>query len=85
MSSGYVVLCVSTVSVIRATWGGGGPFLSRASRQRGEGGGVTHQQALSALLFLYKEVLGVNLPWLTELDRPKKPEAPAGGTRARRG
>ena len=34
----------------------------------------THQQALSALLFLYKEVLGVNLPWLTELDRPKKPK-----------
>ncbi len=34
----------------------------------------THQQALSALLFLYKEVLGVELPWLTELERPKKPK-----------
>jgi hypothetical protein len=26
----------------------------------------THRQALSALLFLYEKVLGVNLPWLTE-------------------
>jgi hypothetical protein len=34
----------------------------------------THQQALSALLFLYREVLGVDLPWLIDLDRPKKPK-----------
>lgn len=34
----------------------------------------THQQALSALLFLYREVLGVDLPWLVELERPKKPK-----------
>ena len=34
----------------------------------------THDQALSALLFLYKEVLGVELPWLAELERPKKPK-----------
>jgi integron integrase len=33
----------------------------------------THQQALSALLFLYKEVLGVDLPWLSDIGRPKKP------------
>ncbi len=33
----------------------------------------THQQALSALLFLYRDVLGVDMPWLTNLDRPKKP------------
>lgn len=33
-----------------------------------------HQQALSALLFLYREVLGIDLPWLTNLDRPKKPK-----------
>jgi len=33
-----------------------------------------HQQALSALLFLYREVLGVDLPWLTDLDWPKKPK-----------
>ena len=34
----------------------------------------THHQALSALLFLYKEVLGVGLPWLLELNRPNKPK-----------
>lgn len=33
----------------------------------------THQQALSALLFLYREVLAIDLPWLGELERPKKP------------
>jgi integron integrase len=30
----------------------------------------THKQALSALLFLYKEVLGAQLPWLDEIGRP---------------
>lgn len=35
---------------------------------------ATHQQALSALLFLYREVLGVTLPWLDDLVRPKKPK-----------
>jgi integron integrase len=30
----------------------------------------THNQALSALLFLYREVLGVNLPWLDGINRP---------------
>lgn len=30
----------------------------------------THRQALSALLFLYKEVLGQQLPWLEEVGRP---------------
>ena len=33
----------------------------------------THNQALSALLFLYREVLGTNLPWLTEMQRPTRP------------
>ena len=33
----------------------------------------THQQALSALLFLYREVLEIQLPWLDQLVRPKKP------------
>jgi len=30
----------------------------------------THRQALSALLFLYKEVLSVDLPWMQEMGRP---------------
>lgn len=32
----------------------------------------THRQALSALLFLYKEVLGLQLPWLDEIGRPQR-------------
>jgi len=31
---------------------------------------ATHRQALSALLFLYREVLGVDMPWLRELGSP---------------
>jgi integron integrase len=30
----------------------------------------THNQALSALLFLYREVLAVDLPWLDGINRP---------------
>ncbi len=30
----------------------------------------THNQALSALLFLYREVLEADLPWLTNINRP---------------
>ena len=33
----------------------------------------TQTQALSALLFLYKEVLGLDFPWLTEVTRAKRP------------
>jgi integron integrase len=31
----------------------------------------THRQALSALLFLYQRVLGLNLPWMGEIGRPR--------------
>lgn len=34
----------------------------------------THNQALSALLFLYREVLEIDLPWLVDLERPQKPK-----------
>jgi integron integrase len=34
---------------------------------------ATQNQALSALLFLYREVLGVELPWLDGVTRAKKP------------
>src|SRR5262247_1384144 len=34
---------------------------------------ATQNQALSALLFLYKEVLGVELPWLSDLVRAQRP------------
>ncbi len=35
---------------------------------------ATHQQALSALLFLYRDVLELELPWLDNLSRPTKPK-----------
>jgi integron integrase len=31
----------------------------------------THKQALAAILFLYREVLSMNLPWMGEIGRPK--------------
>jgi integron integrase len=34
----------------------------------------TQNQALSALLFLYREVLGVDLPWLEDVVRAKRPQ-----------
>jgi site-specific recombinase XerD len=34
----------------------------------------THRQALSALVFLYKQVLGIDLPWLQEIGRPRVPK-----------
>jgi integrase len=34
----------------------------------------THRQALSALLFLYREVFGIEMPWLQELGRPVPPK-----------
>jgi integron integrase len=33
---------------------------------------ATQNQALSALLFLYREVLGIELPWLDDVTRAKK-------------
>lgn|SRR5215470_7884432 len=35
----------------------------------------TQNQALSALLFLYRHVLGVELPWLDDLVRAKRPRS----------
>jgi integron integrase len=34
----------------------------------------TQNQALSALLFLYREVLAIELPWLVDVVRAKKPQ-----------
>ncbi len=33
----------------------------------------THKQALAAILFLYREVLSIDLPWLGETGRPRTP------------
>jgi integron integrase len=34
----------------------------------------TQNQALTALLFLYREVLGIELPWMKNIRRAKRPE-----------
>ena len=33
---------------------------------------ATHNHTLRALLFLYREVLEIDLPWLTEINRPTR-------------
>ena len=35
---------------------------------------ATQNQALSALLFLYREVLNIDLPWLDKVVRAKQPQ-----------
>jgi len=40
----------------------------------GQVAAATQNQALSALLFLYREVLGINLPWLDGVVRAKLPQ-----------
>jgi integron integrase len=47
-------------------------FLNHLARDR-HVAAATQNQALSALLFLYKEALGQPLAWLDGLDRVKKP------------
>jgi integron integrase len=47
-------------------------FLSWLATER-DVAAATQNQALSALLFLYKHVLGVELPWLGELVRAQRP------------
>lgn len=44
-------------------------FLSMLANER-RVSASTHNQALSALLFLYREVLGKALPWMDEIQRP---------------
>ena len=43
-------------------------FLSHLARDRNVAA-ATQNQALAALLFLYKEVLGQALPWLDQIER----------------
>ena len=45
-------------------------FLSWLAGERGVAV-ATHKQALSALLFLYQKVLGLDLPWMNEMGRPR--------------
>jgi len=47
-------------------------FLNHLARDRGVAAS-TQNQALASLLFLYKEVLTLSLPWLEGLERVRKP------------
>lgn len=47
-------------------------FLSHLANEDNVAAG-TQNQALAALLFLYREVLGTDLPWLATLVRAKRP------------
>jgi integron integrase len=46
-------------------------FLSMLAADR-KVSSSTHNQALSAILFLYREVLGIKLPWLNDIGRPQQ-------------
>jgi integron integrase len=48
-------------------------FLSLLASE-GNVAAATQNQALSALLFLYREVLGVKLPWMDNIKRAKRPQ-----------
>ena len=54
----------------------GGPeveaFLTRLANDHDVAAG-TQNQALAALLFLYREVLGLKLPWMQDVVRAKRP------------
>ncbi|HEX7891301.1 MAG TPA: integron integrase [Ramlibacter sp.] len=47
-------------------------FLTMLATQR-QVSASTHNQALSALLFLYRQVLGLDLPWMQGVNRPTRP------------
>jgi integron integrase len=44
-------------------------FLTMLANER-QVSPATHRQALNALLFLYKQVLGLDLPWMQSIGRP---------------
>jgi integron integrase len=48
-------------------------FLTYLATQR-HVSSSTQNQALSAILFLYREVLAITLPWLDSFERSKKPQ-----------
>lgn len=58
-------------------------FLSMLAAER-KVSASTHNQALSAVLFLYREVLGIVLPWLDNIKGRQRPcghDAAFAGTR----
>src|SRR6266705_1286048 len=65
---------VSTASGIPARWGEAevSGFLTHLAREE-QVAASTQNQALSALLFLYKEVLKEEIGWLENVERAKQP------------
>ena len=47
-------------------------FLTDLASRRGVAAS-TQNQALAALLFLYREVLSIDLPWMNDIQRAKRP------------
>lgn len=47
-------------------------FLTRLANDQDVAAG-TQNQALAAILFLYREVLGIDLPWMEDVVRAKRP------------
>jgi integrase len=47
-------------------------FLSHLATER-HVAPSTHKQALAALLFLHRQVLDIDLPWMQQIGRPKSP------------
>ncbi|MEP6970771.1 MAG: phage integrase N-terminal SAM-like domain-containing protein [Betaproteobacteria bacterium] len=57
-------------------------FLTMLATER-QVSASTYNQALSAILFLYREVLAIDLPWLNGINRPtRKPRIPTVLTQA---
>jgi len=52
----------------------GGLGVSDAPGVRSHVAAATQNQALAALLFLYKQVLEIELPWLDQIVRSKRPK-----------
>lgn len=48
-------------------------YLSNLATER-KVAAATQSQALAALLFLYRHVLGIDLPWLTNVTRARRPK-----------
>ena len=70
--------CMSEASCVpmrKWRWAHYGRGGRRGQRERAgrAGSAATQNQALAALLFLYKEVLDLPLPWLDQIDRAKRP------------
>ncbi len=73
MWDGSGASCCPLANGIQDRWG---RQRSRRSHRAGDAGQLlagTQNQALAALLFLYREVLGVESPWMENLVRSKRP------------